>query len=114
MILRPTRSTRTATRFPYTTPFRSIGGLHRGAAPEPEAHRRVAVAGDVVGDALLLPQRGDSLGRGGLRVLVEGSEPGIDDLQADRGAGARLRPLGQAGGPARGGRPLGPGRGGFF
>src|SRR3546814_14955251 len=71
----------------------------RGAAPETKAHRRVAVAADVVGDALLLQQGGDALGRRGLRLGIERAEPGIDALQADRGAGARLRSLGQNVGP---------------
>src|SRR5260221_1702580 len=38
-----------------------IAALDRGAGPDPEAGRRVAMAGDVVGDALLLEQRREFL-----------------------------------------------------
>ena len=37
---------------------RDIGRLHRGAAPDAQARRRVAIGADVVGDALLLEQAG--------------------------------------------------------
>src|SRR4051812_38804982 len=38
-----------------------IGGLDGGAAPDPQARRRVAVAGDVVGDPLLVEEPGQLL-----------------------------------------------------
>ena len=52
-----------------------VGGLDRGAAPDPQARRRVAVAGDVVGDALGLEELGHPLDEVALRRLVERRRP---------------------------------------
>src|SRR3546814_6996634 len=51
MILRPPRSTRTDTLFPYTTLFRSVVGVDRHAAVGPlgnGSHRQRAAAGAAV------------------------------------------------------------------
>src|SRR3546814_7382279 len=71
MIRRPPRSTRTDTRFPYTTLFRSLpqhGAEHReggrNAAKQPISVARGAIAAVVaaIGEALLVPvvDRGDA------------------------------------------------------
>ena len=63
----------------------------RRAAPDAQARRRVAVIGDVVGDAFLLQQAGERLGE---RRLFVGRQPRhrrIDHLQAHRGVRALAR-----------------------
>ena len=57
-----------------------IGALDGRAAPDAQARRRVAIGGDVVGDAFLVERGGDAFDEGRLRV---GGKPGhrrIDDL----------------------------------
>ena len=58
--------------------------LDRGAAPDAEARRRVAIAAGVERDAFLFQQVGQLLGEVGLAVGRQGGDPGIDDLQADQ------------------------------
>ena len=78
-----------------------VGGLDRRAAPDAQARRRVAIGADVVGHALLFQQRRQLLRRLGLLLRRQRREPGRDDLQADRGAGAGRRILGQEARPSR-------------
>src|SRR4051794_26459341 len=77
-----------------------VGGLDGGAAPEPQAGRRVAVARDVVGDLLLGEQLGHVLDEGLLRLGVQRGEGGVGDGEADRGWRADLGPRRQEAGPA--------------
>src|SRR6185369_8105428 len=46
-----------------------VARLHRGAAPDAQARRGIAIVGDVVGDAFLLHDAGERLGEGGLLIL---------------------------------------------
>ena len=48
--------------------------LDGGAAPDAQARRRVAIVGDVVGDAFLLEQAGERLGEGRLRIARDGTK----------------------------------------
>ena len=66
-------------------------GLDRGAAPDAQARRRVAIGADVVGDALLLQRGGDLLRERRLRVGRQRRNRGIDDLEAHRGVRADRR-----------------------
>ena len=59
-----------------------IGGVDGRAAPDAQARRGVAIAGDVVGGAFLLEQAGDLLDEGLVGAL---------DGQADAGLRARRR-----------------------
>ncbi len=68
-----------------------VGGVDGGAAPDAQARRRVAVAGDVVGDALGLEELGHALDEVALARLVERRDLRVDDPQADRGVRARRR-----------------------
>src|SRR3546814_3906002 len=68
MILRPPRSTRTDTLFPYTTLFRSLGELVAALAPLEGAVTQVevaeqAAAGDVA--------QGEAVGRHGARQALQ-------------------------------------------
>ena len=69
---------------------REIARLDRGAAPEAQAGRRVAIAGDVVGHSL----RGEAAdqGRDQLRLASarQRAHQRVDQFQADRGRGAGL------------------------
>src|SRR3546814_16348962 len=74
MIRRPPRSTRTDTRFPYTTLFRSHGGQQgrqtlRGPRPDSRAHRREVRDRQVSAD-----------GSGTRRRLIAFSSPFLDFL----------------------------------
>src|SRR5580692_8037685 len=83
-----------------------VVGVDRGAAPDAQARRRIAVAADVERDALLLQQRGEALGEVRLGVVGQGGDLRRDHLQADRGVGAARRILGQETDPGGLGHPL--------
>src|SRR3546814_10858572 len=91
MILRPPRSTRTDTLFPYTTLFRSVGLHHRVA----QGH--LAVAGD--DDMAVAAHRDDGGGVENVGVLA-GIHAGLRSRTQWMGAGRggrnprRLRPCG--------------------
>ena len=83
---------------------RDVGGLDRGAAPDAQARRRVAVAADVVGDALGLEQLGHPLDEIPLRRLVErrrspgrrsAGRPRCSSAPPDRRRGSRPRACGR-------------------
>src|SRR5262249_35736834 len=69
--------------------------LPRFAAAEPEAGRRIAIARDVERDPFALEQPRHLLHDCGARLGVAGDERRRDDLEADRGAGAGGRILGE-------------------
>ena len=80
-----------------------VGRLDRRAAPQPEARRRVAVAGDVVGDALGLEPRGQPLDEAGLARRRQRRNRRIGDLRGrsrsrngSPGAGRGTRPRASA------------------
>src|SRR5438270_13628929 len=73
---------------------RDVPGLHRGAAPDPQASRRVAVMREVEAGAFLLHQGNELLGEIGLRVSGERGDRGVDHLETHRRAGADRRILG--------------------
>src|SRR5450830_1079456 len=84
-----------------------VARFRRRPAPDAQARRRVAVIGDVVGDAFLLQQAGERLGE---RRLIVGRQPRyhrIDHLQADRGVRAFARFIGEMGDPGRDRHPVG-------
>src|SRR6266852_7831146 len=83
-----------------------VAALDGGAGPDSEARRRIAMAGDVVGDAFRLEQRGEFLDELRLRLARQGGEGGIGEGEADRGAGADARSRGEEADPRR---PLDPG-----
>ena len=62
--------------------------LHRGAAPDAQAGRGVAVGADVERRAFLFEERGKLLGEVGLAVVGQGRDARIDHPQAHRGVGA--------------------------
>ena len=68
-----------------------VGGLDGRAAPDAQAGRRVAIAARCRRRPSLLEQRDDALGEGLLAGVVEAGDRRIDDAQADRGVGARVR-----------------------
>src|SRR5271170_7862066 len=55
--------------------------LDRGAAPDAQARRRVAIGADVEGDLFLLEQTREALGKRGLRVGRERGDLRVDHLQ---------------------------------
>src|SRR5262249_9198203 len=68
-----------------------IGALHRRAAPDAQARRRITISIDVVGDALLLQRGGDGLDERRLRRGGKLCHRRIDDLEAHRRVGAQRR-----------------------
>ncbi len=86
---------------------RDVLGIHRGAAPDAQARRRVAVVREIVAGAFLLHQRDELLGEVGLRIGRERGDRGIDHLQAHRGVGADRRILRQEIDPRRLRLPVG-------
>src|SRR6266851_2509093 len=65
-----------------------IGFLHRGAAPDTQARRGVAVGAKVVARLFALEQVGHLRGGSGLPVGRQGGEPWRRDGETDRGVGA--------------------------
>src|SRR4051794_14543581 len=66
-----------------------VVGLDCGPAPDAQPRRRVAVALDVVGRALVGQQLGQVLDEGLLAILGQGGERGVGDGKADRGRRAQ-------------------------
>src|SRR3546814_19801402 len=76
MIRRPPRSTRTDTRFPYTTLFRSTGiRLRHGL--DADLGRALMEAHDVIGGGENHPL--DALFAGGLEQVVAADDVGVED-----------------------------------
>src|SRR6185436_19471649 len=59
---------------------RDVGGFHRGAAPDPQACRRIAVIGEVITGAFLLHESHQLLGELGLRIRGQRGDRGIGEL----------------------------------
>ena len=66
-----------------------IGGLDRGAAPDADAGRSVAIAGDVIGRLLGFEQRCDLLDERELGCLIETFDRMIRVFKADAGVPSR-------------------------
>src|SRR3546814_7677976 len=82
MIRRPPRSTRTDTRFPYTTLFRSLRDVH--GADDEQAQRRIV---DLHEESRVVGQRAAAVGReglgdGGFLRRRERSEEHTSELQS--------------------------------
>src|SRR5262245_49483228 len=84
-----------------------IGALHRRAAPDAQARRRITIRVDVVGDALFLQRGGDALDERRLRLGGKFSHRRIDDLQAHRRVRAQRRIPGEEFDPRRRCHPVG-------
>src|SRR3569832_388726 len=69
---------------------RDVLGFDRGAAPDAQAGRRVAIMREVESGVLLLDHRHQLLGKVDLGIGRQRRDGGIDYLQADRGVGANL------------------------
>src|SRR5580658_2079213 len=83
-----------------------IAALDGGAAPDAQPRRRIAMTGDVIGDALGIEHRFEPLHRGALRLDIQALEPVIGDLEADRGPGPDRRIRRQEIDPGRPSHPL--------
>lgn len=59
-----------------------VGCLDRGAGPNAQARRGVAVVADVISDTFLFQQADQALGEIRLAVVVKGCDVLVDDLQA--------------------------------
>src|SRR3546814_5080917 len=86
MILRPPRSTRTDTLFPYTTLFRSLGELVAALAPLESAVAQVevaeqAAAGDVA--------QGEAVGRHGAGQALQVPHHLVEPVERDAAVGQR-------------------------
>ncbi len=86
---------------------RDVLCLHRGAAPDAQPRRRVAIMREIVTCAFLLHQGHQPLGEIGLRVRVKRADRGIDHLHAHRGIGTDRRVLRQEIDPGRFRLPVG-------
>ena len=84
-----------------------FGCLDRGAAPDAQAGRRVAIGADVERDLLLFEQARKALGERRLGVGGQRGHVRIDHFQADAGVRARLGSLGEETDPGRFGDPIG-------
>src|SRR5690606_5498571 len=69
----------------------NVRGIDRGAAPDAQARRRVAITTDVVGGPLGFQQLRHALDEIALTRVVEGCDPGIGETQADGGVRACCR-----------------------
>src|SRR6202030_4600333 len=72
-----------------------IDRLDRRAGPDADARRRGAVAGEIIAGALGLEPGGHRAHRIEPRLLRQAEEPGLDDFELRRGAGAGRRILGE-------------------
>src|SRR5712671_7773062 len=77
------------------------------AAPDAQAGRRVAIMGEIVAGAFLLDHGGEAFGETRLRVGGKLGHRRIDDLETDRGVGARRRIAGEEIHPGRAPDPVG-------
>src|ERR1051326_6700952 len=68
-----------------------VGTFHGRTAPDAQSRRRVAMGGDVVGDALLLQLGSQAFGERRLPVGGKRGDRRSEYLEADRGVGARAR-----------------------
>src|SRR5258707_8520233 len=59
---------------------RDVPCFHRGAAPDAQARRRIAIMREIVAGAFLLHQGNELLGKVGLRIRAERRDRGIDHL----------------------------------
>src|SRR5450830_1406709 len=84
-----------------------VARFRRRPAPDAQARRRVAVIGDVVGDAFLLEQAGQRLGEGRLIVCRQPRHRRIDHFQADRSVRAFAWLIGEMTDPGRDRQPVG-------
>src|SRR3546814_15516526 len=104
MILRPPLSTRTDTRFPHTTPFRSLGKLPRRDSDrereyQPIERQRLHATRNVDADAMM------NAANDGMKLLIPGDgeagcerRRGVGAGRTARGTGAQHRWV-EGGGP---------------
>src|ERR1700733_14062280 len=80
---------------------RNIIGFDRGAAPDAQARRRVAMAREVIAGAFLFDQTDHLLDEVDLRIRFQRGDRRIGHLHAHRGVGADRRRRGQEIDPGR-------------
>src|SRR3546814_15528235 len=80
MIRRPPRSTRTDTRFPYTTLFRSVGFMLVAAGVARRPQQRALIGGHGIGPVAAPGARDAALGAG---RHVELHDPGIGWIRSE-------------------------------